>query len=39
MIGLFVNGPVYIFGDNKTVLLNGFIPDSVIWKKSNSIEY
>ena len=36
MMGEFVNGPAYIFGDNKSVLSNGSIPDSVLRKKSNS---
>ena len=39
MMGVFVNGPAYIFSDNKLVLSNESIPDSVLWKKSNSIAY
>jgi len=33
-----VNGPVYILGDDKSVLCNTSIPDSTL-KKSQSIEY
>ena len=39
MMGIFVNGPAYIFGDNKSVLSNGSMLDSVLRKKSNSIAY
>ena len=39
MMGIYFNGPAYIFGDNKSVLSNGSMPDSVLWKKSNSIAY
>ena len=34
-----VEGPAYIFGDNKSVLVNSSQPDSVLKKKSNSIAY
>ena len=34
-----IDGPSYIFGDNKYILSNALIPDSVLQKKSNSIGY
>ena len=39
MMGIPVEGPAYIFGDNKSVLVNSSQPDSVLKKKSNSIAY
>ena len=39
MMGIPVEGPAYIFGDNKSVLANSSKPDSVLKKKSNSIAY
>ena len=39
MMGISINGPTYIYGDNKSVLTNSSIPDSVLKKKSNSIAY
>ena len=39
MMGIAVNGPDYIYGDNQSVLLNKSIPDSNIKKKSQSIAY
>ena len=30
VMGIFVNGPAYIFGNNKSVLSNGSMPDSVL---------
>ena len=39
MMGIPVNGPDYIYGDNQSVLLNKSIPDSNIKKKSQSISY
>ena len=39
MMGIPVDGPSYIFGDNKSVLVNSSIPTSVLKKKSNSIAY
>ena len=39
MMCIFVNGPAYIVGDNKSVLSNESMPDSVLRKKSNSIAY
>ena len=39
MMGIPVEGPSYVFGDNKSVLTNSCIPDSMLRKKSNSIAY
>ena len=39
MMGIQVNGPAYIQGDNKSVLCNTSIPDSTLNKKSQSIAY
>ena len=39
MMGIRLNGPTYVYGDNKSVLTNSSIPDSVLKKKSNSIAY
>ena len=39
MMGIPVNGPAYIYGDNQSVLFNAYIPDSTIKKKSQSIAY
>ena len=39
MMGIPVEGPSFIFGDNKSVLVNSSKPDSVLKKKSNSIAY
>ena len=38
-MGIPVEGPSYIFGDNKSVLANSSVPDSMLQKKSNSIAY
>ena len=38
-MGIIVDGPCLIFGDNKSVLINSSIPYSVLRKKSNSIAY
>ena len=37
--GIPVDKPCYIYGDNKSVLVNSAEPDSVLKKKSNSIAY
>ena len=37
MIGIPVEGPAYIRGDNKSVPANTTIPDSTLKKKSQSI--
>ena len=34
-----INSPTYVFGDNKAVLVNSAVHDSVLKKKSNSIAY
>ena len=39
MMGIPVNEPTFIRGDNKSVLNNTSIPSSVLAKKSNSIAY
>ena len=39
MMGIPVEGPVYISGDNQSVLANTTIPDSQLKKKSQSIAY
>jgi len=39
MMGIGVDGPAYIYGDNKSVLVNSSIPTSVLKKKSNSIAF
>ena len=38
-MGIPVDFPCYIYGDNKSVLVNGSQPFSVLKKKSNSIAY
>ncbi|GFH47961.1 hypothetical protein CTEN210_14370 [Chaetoceros tenuissimus] len=38
-MGIPVEGPCYVFGDNKSVLTNSSQPFSVLSKKSNSIAY
>ena len=39
MMGIPVNDPAYIYGDNQSVLFNTSIPDSTLKKKSQSIAY
>ena len=39
MMGIAVDEPAYIYGDNKSVLSNASVPESVLKKKSNSIAY
>ena len=39
MLGIPVNGPALIAGDNQSVLANTTIPDSTLKKKSQSIAY
>ena len=39
MMGIPVEGPAYIEGDNQSVLENTTIPDSTLKKKSQSIAY
>ena len=38
-MGIAVEGPVYIYGDNQFVLANTTIPKSCLKKKSQSIAY
>ena len=38
-MGIPVEGPAFIYGDNKSVLSNVTVPDSVLQKKANSIAY
>ena len=38
-MGIPVDGPAYIEGDNQSVLVNTMIPDSTLKKKSQSIAY
>ena len=39
MMGIPIEGPMCIYGDNKSVLANTTIPDSTLKKKSQSIAY
>ena len=39
MMGIVVDGPSFVYGDNKSVLTNASVPESVLRKKSNSIAY
>ena len=39
MMGIPVNNPAYIYGDNQSVLWNTTVPDSMLKKKSNAIAY
>ena len=39
MMGIPVEGPTYIYGDNQSVLANTTIPDSTLKKKSQSKAY
>ena len=39
MLGIPINGPALIAGDNQSVLANTTIPDSTLKKKSQSIAY
>ena len=39
MMGIAINGPTYVYGDNKSVLVNSSVPDSQLKKKNNSIAY
>ena len=38
-MGIPVEGPICIYGDNQSVLANTTIPDSTLRKKSQSISY
>ena len=39
MMGVPVDGPTYIYGDNMSIINNTSKPESVLKKKSNSICY
>ena len=39
MMGIPIDGPSYIYGDNQSVLANTTIPESTLKKKSQSIAY
>jgi hypothetical protein len=39
MLGVEVDGPAMIFGDNKSVIINTMMPSSQLKKKHNSIAY
>ena len=39
MMGIPVEGPSYIEGDNQSVLVNTTIPDSTLKKNNQSIAY
>jgi hypothetical protein len=39
MMGIPVTNPVFLYGDNQSVLWNTSVPDSMLKKKSNSIAY
>ena len=39
MMGIPTESPCYIFGDNKSVLLNSTVPHSTLKKKSCSVAY
>jgi hypothetical protein len=39
MMGITVNEPVFVFGDNQSVLANTTAPSSTLKKKSNAIAY
>eukprot|EP00957_Ditylum_brightwellii_P200096 15253708-Ditylum_brightwellii.AAC.1 len=39
MMGVFLSGPTYVYGDNMSVIHNKQRPESTLKKKSNSISY
>jgi len=39
MMGIAVDGPAFVYGDNQSVLANTSIPGSVLKKKTQSIAY
>ena len=39
MMGVEIDGPTYIYGDNQSVIYNTSKPESILKKKSNSICY
>ena len=38
-MGIPINGPIFVYGNNKSVLVNSSEPDSVLRKKNNSVAY
>jgi hypothetical protein len=39
MMGIKIDGPVYAYGDNMSMLKNSSLPESILKKKCNSICY
>ena len=39
MMGIRINGPAFVYGDNQSVLANTLSPDLSLKKKSNSIAF
>ena len=39
MMGVFIDGPTYVYGDNMSVIFNKYRPESQLKKKSNSVCY
>ena len=39
MLGIPIEEPTIIFGDNKSVILNSTLPSSILKKKHNAIAY
>ena len=39
MMEIAIKGPYYLYGDNKSLLVNTSVSDSTLKKKSNSIAY
>ena len=39
MMGIHVNGPAFIHGDNQSVLWNTTVPESTLKRKSSSVAY
>ena len=39
MMGIKIDGPTYVYGDNMSVIHNTSKPESILKKKSNSICY
>jgi hypothetical protein len=39
MMGILVDEPAFVFGDNKSVLCNTTMPGSTLKKKNNAIAY
>jgi hypothetical protein len=37
MMGVALSGPIYVYGDNMSVVHNTYRPESVLTNKSNSI--